>query len=300
MTSTEAITTAAARAADAAPPAAPAAEPTSAAGRRARRLLTRAARATAVPALSFALGVALWYGVTYLLLSPDRRFLLPPPHEVVTHSFLDATRMEPMLTALGVTARIAALGFLCAALIGVGLGALMSQARWIERLLYPYAVMLQVIPVLAIVPLIGLWFGYGTGSRVIVCVMIALFPIITNTHFGLRSVDRGMHELFTLGRSSRGRRLVLLELPAALPSILTGLRIASGQVVIGAILGDMFFARGEPGIGTLLDGYRATLRSEDLIASILLASAFGIAVFTLFTVLSRLVVGRWHSSGDPR
>ncbi|WP_059008170.1 ABC transporter permease [Streptomyces specialis] len=299
MTSTETITTASATR-TAPPTAAPAEAPRSAAGRRARRLLTGTARATAVPALSCALGIAVWYGVSYVLLSPDRRFLLPPPHDVVAHSFLDPTRIEPMLTALGVTARIAAIGFVCAALIGVGTGALMSQARWIERLLYPYAVMLQVIPVLAIVPLIGLWFGYGSSSRVIVCVMIALFPIITNTHFGLRSVDRGMHELFTLGRSSRGRRLVMLELPAALPSIFTGLRIASGQVVIGAILGDMFFARGEPGIGTLLDGYRATLRSEDLIASILLASAFGIAVFTVFTLVSRLVVGRWHSSGDHR
>lgn len=263
---------------------------------RARRALA----AVAVPALALALGIGVWYAVSYLLLDPARRFLLPPPHQVVSRSLADPVHLEPMLQALGVTARIAAIGFVLAALIGIGTGSLMNQARWVERLVYPYAVMLQVIPVLAIVPLIGLWFGFGTGSRVIVCVMIALFPVITNTHFGLRSVDRGLHELFTLGRASRLRRLVSLELPAALPSVFTGLRIASGQVVIGAILGDMFFAKGEPGIGTLLDTYRATLRSEDLIAAIALASLFGIAVYTVFTLASQAVVGRWHSSGDRR
>ncbi|MEU5656093.1 ABC transporter permease [Streptomyces sp. NPDC047737] len=279
-----------AKPAEAAPPAAPGSSS------RARRALA----AVAVPALALALGIGVWYAVSYLLLDPARRFLLPPPHQVVSRSLADPVHLEPMLQALGVTARIAAIGFVLAALIGIGTGSLMNQARWVERLVYPYAVMLQVIPVLAIVPLIGLWFGFGTGSRVIVCVMIALFPVITNTHFGLRSVDRGLHELFTLGRASRVRRLVSLELPAALPSVFTGLRIASGQVVIGAILGDMFFAKGEPGIGTLLDTYRATLRSEDLIAAIALASLFGIAVYTVFTLASQAVVGRWHSSGDRR
>lgn len=279
-----------AKPAEAAPDAAPGASS------RARRVLA----AVAVPALALALGIGVWYAVSYLLLDPARRFLLPPPHQVVSRSLTDPVHLEPMLQALGVTARIAAIGFVLAALIGIATGSLMNQARWVERLVYPYAVMLQVIPVLAIVPLIGLWFGFGTGSRVIVCVMIALFPVITNTHFGLRSVDRGLHELFTLGRASRVRRLVSLELPAALPSVFTGLRIASGQVVIGAILGDMFFAKGEPGIGTLLDTYRATLRSEDLIAAIALASLFGIAVYTVFTVVSQAVVGRWHSSGDRR
>jgi NitT/TauT family transport system permease protein len=205
-----------------------------------------------------------------------------------------------MLQALAVTARVAGLGFLFASLIGIALGAVMNQARWLERSIYPYAVLLQVVPILAIVPLIGLWFGYSTASRVVVCVIIALFPIITNTHFGFRAVDRGLHELFDLGRASGLQRLVRLELPAALPSILTGLRIASGQVVIGAIIGDMFFAQGQAGIGTLINAYRAQLRSFDLIAAILLASLFGIAVFTVFTALSSALVGRWHTSGERR
>lgn len=267
---------------------------------RAARVAVRTARACVVPVLSLAAGVAAWYVVSYLVLPEDRQFLLPPPHQVWEVSISDPTHLQPMLDALMVTMRVAALGFVFATLVGVAVGALMAQARWVERAVYPYAVLLQVVPILAIVPLIGLWLGFSVTSRVVVCVMIALFPIITNTHFGFRSVDRNLHELFDLGRSSRPRRLVRLELPAALPSILTGLKIASGQVVIGAIIGDMFFAQGDPGIGTLINTYRAQLRSEDLLAAIGLASAFGIVVFALFSAFSTALVGRWHSSGDRR
>lgn len=253
-----------------------------------------------VPPLALIVGVAGWYAVSLLVLDPGRRFLLPPPHQVWQVSLSDPLHLQPMLDALLVTMKVACLGFVFAIAIGVATGAVMSQAWWLERSVYPYAVMLQVIPILAVVPLIGLWFGFSLTSRVVVCVMIALFPIITNTHFGFRSVDRSLHELFDLGRASRLQRLVRLELPAALPSILTGLRIASGQVVIGAIIGDMFFAQGQAGIGTLIDNYRAQLRSEDLLAAIGLAAAFGIAVFGLFAALSTVLVGRWHSSGERR
>ncbi|MCZ4563918.1 ABC transporter permease [Rhodococcus sp. IEGM 1401] len=257
-----------------------------------------ALKSIAVPVASFAVAIIAWYVVTYAVLAPERRFLLPAPHRVLTGSLADWSHLRPMLEALAVTARVTACGFVIAVLFGLAVGILMNQARWIERAVYPYAVVLQVIPILAIVPLIGLWFGYGMVARIIVCVMIAAFPIITNTHFGLQSVDRGLHELFTLGRASRWERLTKLELRAALPAIMTGVRTAAGLVVVGAIIGDMFFAKGQPGIGTLLDVYRSRLQSEDLIAAIAIASAFGIAVFSLFGVLSRALVGKWHASGS--
>ena len=254
-------------------------------------------RALLPPAGSLAAAVGLWYAVSYLVLSPARRFLLPPPHEVLTASLLDPAHAVPMLTALATTAEVAGAGFVCAAALGITVGALMSRARWIERSLYPYAVVLQVVPVLAVAPLIGLWFGFGLPSRVVVCVIIALFPVITGTHFGMRSVDGGLHEVFTLHRATRLERLVRLELRAALPSVVNGLRTAAGQVVVGAVIGDMFFTVGRPGIGTLLDVYRGQLRSDDLIAALLLASLFGIAVFTLFSALYRMTVAGWHPSG---
>lgn len=258
----------------------------------------RVLRRLLIPFASVAVALGAWYLVSYGVLEPERRFLLPPPHDVLTDSFMDVDRMRPMLEALWVTARGAAIGLLIATVLGVFVGALMSQARWIERFMYPYAVAFHVVPILAIVPLIGLWFGFGSTSRIVVCVMIALFPIIANTHFGLKSVDRGLHELFDLGHASRLRRMFRLELPAALPAIFAGLQIAAGQAVVGSIIGDMFFARGEPGIGTLIDVYRSQLRSTDLIAAILLASAFGVAVFSLFRFLSRRVVGSWHNPRD--
>lgn len=249
------------------------------------------------PLLSLGVGLLVWSAVSYLVLEPHRRFMLPPPADVVRNSLLDWTHLQPMLTALSVTAQVTFVGFLVAVVVGVGTGVLMCQARWLEKVIYPYAVVIQVIPILAIVPLIGLWLGYGMAARTLVCVLIAVFPIITNTHFGIRSVDPGMHELFTVSGASRWDRLVKLELRAALPAILTGVRTAAGLVVVGAIIGDMFFAKGQPGIGTLLDVYRGRLQSDDLIAAIVLASIFGVLVFAGMGVVTRLAVGRWHESG---
>lgn len=268
--------------------------PTVTKGRRGRKI----SGAVLYPLLSLGFGLALWSAVSYLVLEPHRRFLLPPPIDVLRNSLLDWTRLKPMLDALAVTAEVTLIGFAVAAVVGVGTGVLMCQATWLEKIIYPYAVVIQVIPILAIVPLIGLWMGYGMAARTLVCMLIAVFPIITNTHFGIRSVDRGMHELFTVSGASRWDRMVKLELRAALPSIMTGMRTGAGLVVVGAIIGDMFFAKGQPGIGTLLDVYRARLQSEDLVAAIVLASVFGVLVFAVMGVISRMAVGRWHESGS--
>ncbi|MFI7001671.1 ABC transporter permease [Nocardia sp. NPDC050175] len=248
------------------------------------------------PAVSFGLAIAVWYLVSMVLLGASRRFLLPPPHAVFTESLANPAKLELMSRALAVTAKVAVSGLAVSAVLGVAVAVLMSQAKPIERVVYPYAVVLQAIPVLAVVPLIGLWFGYGTAARTIVCVLIAIHPIIAMTLFGIQSVDRNLQELFTLGCASRLRRLWALQLPAALPSIMTGLRTAAGLSVTGAIIGDMFFAQGRPGIGTLLDNYRARLQSEDLIAALLLAALFGVLVFAIFTAAQKLTVGRWHES----
>lgn len=261
------------------------------------KLGKRIAGAVTYPLLSLATGLLLWSAVSYLVLAPHRRFMLPPPGDVLRNSLLDWSHLQPMLTALSITAQVTLVGFAVAVVVGVGTGVVMCQAHWLEKVIYPYAVVIQVIPILAIVPLIGLWLGYGMAARTLVCMLIAVFPIITNTHFGIRSVDRGMHELFTVSGASRWERLTKLELRAALPAILTGVRTAAGLVVVGAIIGDMFFAKGQPGIGTLLDVYRGRLQSDDLIAAIVLASLFGVLVFGAMGVVTRLAVGRWHESG---
>jgi NitT/TauT family transport system permease protein len=252
------------------------------------------------PLVVLLLMIGLWYAISYLLLDPQRRFLLPPPHAVVQVGFLDPYNLQELLAALWLSARVAMVGLAIAIVIGMMLAIAMSQARWVERSLYPYAVILQTIPILALVPLFGFWFGFGLTSRVLVCVLIALFPIIANTLFGLRSVDQDHHDLFTLHDAGRLTRLRKLQLPSALPSIFTGLRISAGLSVIGAIVGDFFFKQGEPGIGILIDLYRSRLQSEQMFAAIILSSLFGVIVFWFFGFLARRVVGGWHQSArDP-
>ncbi len=256
-------------------------------------------RLVAPPAIVFAVFLGSWLSFTYVALSPDQRFLLPPPHEVVRVGILDAANLSEVLDGLWSTTQVALVGLAIAAAIGVSLGVAMSQASWVERSFYPYAVALQTIPILALVPLIGFWFSFDFRSRVLVCVLIAVFPIITNTLFGIRSVDRELHELFRLHRAGRLTRLMKLELPAALPAILTGLKISAGLSVIGAIVGDFFFRQGDPGIGRLIDLYRARLQSEQLLTAIVFSSLLGLVVFWAFGFVARITVGQWHESGEP-
>jgi NitT/TauT family transport system permease protein len=237
-----------------------------------------------------------WILVSQVILAQDKRFLLPAPWAVVNVAFLDSHNRAELFEGLWLTTKAAMLGLLLSIVIGMGTAIAMSQAKWVERSLYPYAVVLQTIPVLAIVPLIGFTLGYNFSSRVFVVVLIALFPVITNTLFGLLSVDQGHHDLFTLHRGGRITRLVRLQLPAAMPAIFTGLRIAAGASVIGAVVGDFFFQQGTPGIGVLMNTYASELESERLYAAVILSSLLGIVVFLAVTWLERRVVGRWHTA----
>jgi len=263
---------------------------------------TRWVLRTVLPIAAALVGVLLtWLFVSYVVLNPDRReILVPPPQEVLNTSFRDWAHLHPMLSALQLDIEVSMTGLAIATAMGILAAIVMSLASWLERSLYPYAVVLQTVPILAIVPLIGLWFQYGFNARVIVVVIIAIFPMIANTLFGIHSADPGAHDVFTLNRASRWQRLAKLQLPAALPSIFAGLRISSGLSVIGAIVGDFFFTQGQPGLGTLLNTYLLRVQSSDLFAAIILSSLFGIAVFAVFTFLSKLAVGSWYSGAQSR
>ncbi|HWG72477.1 MAG TPA: ABC transporter permease [Acidimicrobiales bacterium] len=240
--------------------------------------------------------IGIWYFISYVLLQPSRRFLLPPPQSVVQVGFLTWSNLHDILTSLALTSKAAGLGFVVAIAIGFALAVIMSQAKWLERSVYPWAVVLQTVPILAIVPLIGFAFGFNFRSRVMVCVLIALFPIITNTLFGLQSVEDGQHDLFTLQGVGRWSRLWKLQFPAALPAIFTGLRISAGLSVIGAIVGDFFFMQGQPGLGQLINLYRDRLESDQLYAAVIVSSLLGIAAFLLVGAVSKRVIGPWYDS----
>ena len=248
------------------------------------------------PLITLVVFLGAWYLVSYGLLSEDRRFLLPPPHAVVQVAYLDSFNRTDILRALWLSTWIAALGLLISIVVGMAVGIAMSQARWVERSLYPYAVILQCVPTLAMVPVIGFWFDFGLLSRLIVTVLIAIFPIISSTLFGLQSAERGQHELFTLHRASRLRRLWRLQLPAALPAILTGFQVSATLAVVGSVVGDFFFKQGDAGIGVLIDLYRARLQSEQLFGAALAASLLGVVAFWSFGLLNRVVTGGWYGA----
>ncbi|MFJ4037112.1 ABC transporter permease [Microbacterium sp. NPDC090007] len=240
--------------------------------------------------------VGAWYGVSIALSASGKGFLLPMPHEMFTLGFFDPQVGADIWVALFRTTGVALTGLAVAMVIGIGWAIAMSMARWVERSTYAYAVVLQCIPILALVPLVGFWFGYEFLARVIVCVLIALFPMVSNTLFGLQSVDKSQRELFRLQKADRWTVLTKLTLPAALPSIFVGMRTSAGLSVIGAIVGDYFFRRGEPGIGSLIANYQSRLQSAELFAAILAACLLGVAIFALFGWLSKAAVGRWYDS----
>ncbi|CAN5480240.1 ABC transporter permease [soil metagenome] len=260
-----------------------------------QRVRRRRVRRILAPVVVLALSIGIWYLFAEVLMSPERRFLVPPPHVVWQESFANPDNRAELLQGLWVTTKVSVTGLAIATLIGTVFAVVMSLADWLEDSFYPYAILLQVIPVLAIAPLLGLLFGFGFTSRVIVCVLIALFPIITNTLFGLKSVDRSMHELFTLMKVGRTRRLLMLQFPAALPSIFTGLRISGGAAVVGAVVGDFFFQRGEAGLGVLLQAYSNQLLTPQLYGNVILAALLGVAMFMVMSALMVLTTGKWYS-----
>lgn len=244
------------------------------------------------PVLTLGLALGAWLFASEVLLDPSRRFLLPPPQRVIREGLLNSDNLREIASALGSTALVAVTGLFCSIVIGVTLGIVMSQARWMEYSIYPYAIVLQTIPILAVVPLLGFWFGFDFSSRVIVCVLVSLFPLITNTLYGLKSVEPGHHDLFTLYRATRLQRLLRLELPTALPAIITGFKISAGLSVIGAIVADFFFRQGEPGIGRLIDVYRQRLATERLMTALFMSSLLGLVLFFAFDSLEGYVKRR--------
>ncbi len=247
-----------------------------------------------------AIFVGFWYLTSMVLLEKGKRFLLKPPHKVVQKGFLNSANFTEMMHGLGNSAKVAVIGLFIATVVGLALATLMSQAKFVERAVFPYAVMLQSVPILAITPLIAVVFGYGTSSRIFVCVLIAIFPIIVNTLFGLLSAEQGMHDLFTLHNASRFTRLRKLMFPAALPAIFTGLRISAGLSVIGSIVGDFIFGQGPIGIGQLIKRYAAKLLGEQLAAGVIVSCLFGVIVFSTFGWIGNKAIGKWATTSNGR
>lgn len=252
------------------------------------------------PVIVFGIFIGFWYLLSTTLLPPQKRFLLPTPHKVIDEGFLvwrtgESRGLQPILMSLWDSAKVALMGLVITIIVGMALAVIMSTSRWLERATWPYLVAVQSAPILALTPLIRALIDGPQKQRVLVVVLIAVFPIVSNTLFGLLSAEKSQHELFTLQGASRWTRLTKLQFPAALPNIFVGLRISAGLAVIGAVVGDFYFRQGGVvGIGAQIDVYRNRLWGAELIASILMASVLGLVVFLFFGWLSRAAIGKWH------
>jgi NitT/TauT family transport system permease protein len=250
------------------------------------------------PVAVFVAFIAAWYGYArFILTENERKTALAYPHQVLADFFGGGPAGDQpgeLLSALWLTFVVALAGLVIAMILGILFATLMSQAEWVETSFYPYAVFLQTVPILALVPLISLNFGFGMASRILVCVIISLFPIITNTLFGLKSAERSQHELFTLHHASRWTRLRKLQFPAALPAMFTGFQISAGLSVIGAIVGGFFFQRGPRDLGNRILLYTNRLRPAELIAAVILSALLGIVFFWFFGWVGRRLTRSWY------
>ncbi|WP_052401517.1 ABC transporter permease [Muricoccus aerilatus] len=229
-----------------------------------------------------------------------RHFEVPPyilPGPVAIGQTL-AENWTSLLGSLAVTLRITLLALLLAVVTGVALAMLFSASRWVEMTFLPYAVMLQVTPVVSIAPLIIIWVDNVQAALLVCAWIVAFFPIVSNTTIGLNSTDRNLLDLYRLLGASRWQTLVGLRLPAALPFFLAGLRISGGLSLIGAIVAEFVAGTGGNSSGLayriLEAGYQ--LQIPRMFAALALISLSGVAIFLVLSLLSHLLLRRWHES----
>ena len=247
--------------------------------------------------IPFLLGLALltlweiWVGLADVPV-----FILPAP-SLILAALVD--NFTALMAALWVTVKVTLLAFVWAVATAVGLAFVFTRARLIEMALYPYVITLQVTPVVAIAPLILIWVGFDNVSRALVIIawIVAFFPMLTNTVQGLRSVDPQLHDLMTLSGASWWQRLIYLELPAALPAMLTGAKISGGLALIGAVVAEFVAGSGtSTGLAWRIVEAGNRLEIATMFASLALLSALGIFLFYLLSFCEWLLLHRWHES----
>jgi NitT/TauT family transport system permease protein len=216
-------------------------------------------------------------------------FLVPAPSSVLASILRD---WPELWRATLDTAIASMIGFVMSALFGALIAIGLSSSAWVQRAFYPYAVFFQTVPIIAIAPLLVIWFGWDR-TVVASAFIVSIFPVIANTLAGILSTDPALRDLFMLYDATRAATLLKLRLPFALPHILTGLRVAAGLAVIGAIVGEFITGTG---IGGSIMVSRQQNRVDKVFAGLLLASLLGIGLFLLINVISRLALRHWHAS----
>lgn len=253
---------------------------------RTQRLLT------GLPPLAVFIGfILIWHGFSVFFDIPY--YLVPPPLEVLRSIHAHAPELAKATLH---TAAASLSGFLLSMIFGVTTAILFSQSKLIERSFFPYAIFLQTVPIVAIAPLIVIWFGSGFQSVVLISFIVSLFPIITNETAGLQRIDPKYLDLFAIYRANRWQILAKLRLPHSVPYLLTGARIASGLAVIGAIIGEFFAGYGTDsyGLGYVIIQTSGQLKTPYLFAAILASTLLGLALFATISAIGNIILRRWR------
>ena len=250
----------------------------------------------AIPPLLFGMLLCVLYALARAQLEPYRRFLMPGPGDLWMGAFGTPAALRDLASAAVETLRIALGGLALSIPGGVLLGLLAFRSRYFERAVFPYLVVLQSVPILAIIPLLQSLLGFGFLPKVLVVALFTFFAVPTTLLLGLRSVDPGILDLFRLQGAGWGLALRKAALPSALPTLFAGLRISASMAVIGAIVSELFFVSGEGGLGQLLVNAKADFQYEVMYAALIVGSLLSLGVYLAFNAVGRRLFGHWHPS----
>ncbi len=250
-----------------------------------------------MPSIALIVSIILWDRVVVWNQIPH--YILPGPGLVAQTLVKDWAILGP---AAWVTLKITLMALSVAVIGGVGLAVLFSLSRWVEMSFYPFAVILQVTPVVAIAPLIFIYVENRMAGLLLCAWIVAFFPILSNTTLGLRSVDHNLSDLYRIYGASRWQRLIRLQLPSALPYFLGGLRIAGGLSLIGAVVAEYVAGTGGIGSGLAFRILEASYRLNipRMFAALVLIAALGVLIFAVLALVSHLALRKWHESAIKR
>ncbi len=235
-------------------------------------------------------GILIWELVVWAFGLP--KALLPTPRQVLSAAIQERAAIARGTMMTGIAATV---GLLAAIAVGAIISVAFSQSRKIRLAFFPYVVFLQTVPIVAIAPLLIIWSGYQFRTVVMGTVIVCLFPIINNMTAGLMSVSTDLSDLFQLYGAGKAKRLLRLQLPTAIPYLMLGARISSGLAVIGAIVAEFFVGNGSSydGLGTLMTGWQARIKTDALIAALLASTLLGLLLFAAVGLVSATVLRRW-------
>ncbi|AOM84040.1 ABC transporter permease [Salisediminibacterium beveridgei] len=246
-----------------------------------------------LPLAVLAVFLGSWQLLTIVMDMPH--YILPAPTDIYAAT---VANYENLLAAVWRTITSAVMGFALSVIFGIAGAIALASSKWVEKAFYPYVVLLQTIPIIAVAPIIVIWFGAGTNAIVIIAFLIGFFPMLSNTLVGLNSTDKNLMDLFKLYHASKFQTMWRLRLPAALPYIVAGLKISCTLATIGVIAGEYIagIGGGRGGLGYAITVASSNIQTAYLFSLGLAASVLGITFFLLINYISKLLLRSWHES----